>query len=70
MATGLTGSTLRLVSALLAVPGVTSADNASWETWYVSGNASGEALCQAAATIVDELADRMRAEYNAMFGEE
>jgi len=42
---------------MLAVPGVTSADNASWETWYVTDNASGEALCQAAATVVDELAD-------------
>jgi len=60
----------RLESAMLAVPGVTSAENASWETWYVTGNASGEALCQAAATVVDELADRMRAEYNAMFGED
>ncbi len=59
----------RLESAMLAVPGVTSAENASWETWYVTGKASGEALCQAAATVVDELADRMRAEYNAMFGE-
>ncbi len=60
----------RLESAMLAVPGVTSAENASWETWYVTGNASGEALCQAAATVVDELADRMRAEYNVMFGED
>lgn len=34
------------------------------------GKASGEALCQAAATVLDELADRMRAEYNAMFGED
>jgi hypothetical protein len=38
--------------------------------WYVSGKASGEALCRAAATVVDELADRMRAECNAMFGED
>lgn len=60
----------RLENALLAVPGVTSAENASWETWYVSGKASGEALCQAAAGVVDELADRMRAGYNAMFGED
>ena len=59
----------RLESAMLAVPGVTSAENASWETWYVTGNASGEALSNAAATVVDELADRMRAEYKAMFGE-
>ncbi len=60
----------RLEHALLAVPGVTSAENASWETWYVTGQTSGEALCQAAATILDDLADRMRAQYRAMFGEE
>jgi hypothetical protein len=60
----------RLESALLAVPGVTSAENASWETWYVTGKTSGEALCQAAATVVDELADRMRTECHAMSGDE
>jgi hypothetical protein len=60
----------RLESALLAVPGVTSAENASWETWYVSGKASGKALCQAAAIVVDELADQMRAEYHAMSGQD
>jgi hypothetical protein len=43
-----------------------SAENASWETWYVTGTVSGEALCQACADVLDELADRMRAEYNAM----
>lgn len=55
----------RLEGALLAVPGVTSAENASWETWYVSGRASGEAVCRAAANVVDELADRMRAAYES-----
>jgi hypothetical protein len=56
----------RLESAMLAVPGITSAENASWETWYVTGTASGEALCRACAAVLDELTDRMRAEYNAM----
>jgi hypothetical protein len=60
----------RLENAMLAVPGVTSAENASWETWYVTGKTSGEALCRAAATVVDELADRMRTEYHTMFGED
>jgi hypothetical protein len=50
----------RLESAMLAVPGVTLAVNASWETWYVVGKASGEALCRACATVVDDLAGRMR----------
>lgn len=57
-----------LESAMLAVPGVTSAENASWETWYVTGRASGEALCRACANVVDELTDRMRSEYNLMLG--
>jgi hypothetical protein len=56
----------RLESAMLAVPGVTSAENASWETWYVVGKASGEALCQACASVLDALVDRMRAAYDAM----
>jgi hypothetical protein len=53
----------RLVSVLLAVPGVTSASRANWESWDVTGTPSGEALCRAAANVVDELAGRMRAEY-------
>jgi hypothetical protein len=55
----------RLESAMLAVPGVTSAENASWETWYVTGTTSGEALCRAAANVVDALADRMRTAYES-----
>ena len=57
----------RLETALLAVPGVASAENGSWETWYVRGKASGEAVCRAAANVVDELADRMRVAYEEMF---
>jgi len=56
----------KLESAMLAVPEVTSAENASWETWYVTGKASGEALCQACANVLDGLVDRMRAAYDAM----
>jgi hypothetical protein len=57
---------LRLESAMLAVPGVIGAENASWETWYVTGKASGEALCQACADVLDELADQLRAAYHDM----
>jgi hypothetical protein len=56
----------RLEAAMLDVPGVASAENASWETWYVTGGTSGEALCRACASVLDGLADRMRAEYDAM----
>jgi hypothetical protein len=55
----------RLERAWLAIPGVTSAENASWETWYVTGQVSGETVCRAAANVVDELADRMRAAYDS-----
>lgn len=57
----------RLESALSAVPGVIGVRNGSWETWDVSGQPSGEALCRAAAAVLDELADRMRAAYEAGF---
>ena len=53
----------RLVSALLAVPGATNASRTNWESWDVSGTPSGEALCRAAADVVDELADRMRDQF-------
>jgi hypothetical protein len=56
----------RLEAAMLDVPGVASAENASWETWYVTGGTSGEALCRACAGVLDEPADRMHAEYDAM----
>jgi hypothetical protein len=53
----------KLEAAMLAVHKVTSAENASWETWYVTGGASGETLCRACANVLDDLADRMRAAY-------
>lgn len=53
----------RLVNALLAVPGVTRVSRPNWEQWDVSGTASGEALCRAAANVVDELLERMRVAY-------
>jgi hypothetical protein len=56
----------RIQSALRAVPGVSKVAELRWETWEVSGTPSGEALTRAAASVVDELADRMRVAYEAM----
>ena len=56
----------RLQTALSAVPGVTYAGEQDNETWEVSGSPSGEALCRAAANVLDELADRMRNAYNGL----
>ena len=53
----------RLQAAMRAVPGVTDAEEQDNETWWVSGSPSGEALCRAAANVLDELADRMRNAY-------
>jgi hypothetical protein len=53
----------RLGTALRAVPGVTNIARIRWETWEINGTSSGEALCRAAVSVVDELADRMRTAY-------
>jgi len=53
----------RFRSVLGAVPGVTDVDEQGWEAWTVGGTPSGEALCRAAAAVVDEFADRMRMAY-------
>jgi len=55
----------RLGTALLAVPGVTNVTRIRWETWEVNGTSSGEALCRAAVSVVDELAGRMRTAYES-----
>lgn len=56
----------RFRRALRAVPGVTSVEELRWETWEVNGNPSGEALCRAAASVVDAFTDRMRTAYEEM----
>ena len=56
----------RLNSALRAVPGVSHVERIRWETWEVNGTPSGEALVRAAASVIDELADRLRAGYEEM----
>jgi hypothetical protein len=51
---------LRMQSALEAVEGVTDVAEQGTESWFVTGSPSGEALTRAAASVVDDLADRMR----------
>jgi hypothetical protein len=50
----------RIQASLRAVDGVTDVYEHDNESWGVAGTPSGEALTRAAATVVDELADRMR----------
>lgn len=59
----------RITSALQAVRGVTSAREQDTETWFVTGAPSGGALVEAAARVVDDLADRIRAYYDDTFGQ-
>ena len=50
----------RITDALRQVSGVTSAEEQDRETWLVTGNPSGKALVEAAARVVDDLADRVQ----------
>lgn len=52
--------------ALRAVPGVSEVKRIGWESWDVNGSPSGEALCQAVASVLDELIERMRGAYEEM----
>jgi hypothetical protein len=52
----------RMQAALSAVEGVTEVDQHDNESWLVNGRPSGQQLTRAAATVVDELADQLRAE--------
>jgi hypothetical protein len=51
----------RVREALLAVEGVTDVYEDDTEGWGVAGAPSGRALTRAVATVVDDLADRLRA---------
>jgi hypothetical protein len=51
----------RIRSALLGVSGVSSAEEEDREVWFVTGTPSGQALVEAAAKVVDELAAHARA---------
>jgi len=58
----------RIASALEAVSGVTSVREQDNETWFVTGTPSGRALVEAAAWVVDDLAGRLRAYCDGIFG--
>jgi hypothetical protein len=51
----------RAAAALRSVGGVASVGEADNESWFVTGTPSGKALAAAAATVVDDLAGRLRA---------
>lgn len=51
----------RVMEALRGVSGVTHVVEHDREEWFLTGTTSGEALIVAAAQVVDELADRIRA---------
>ena len=50
----------RMHQALRSVEGVTRVAEEDREVWLVSGDPSGADLTQAAASVVDELADQIR----------
>ena len=50
----------RITDALRQVSGVTRAEEQDREQWFVTGRPSGKALVEAAARVVDDLADRTR----------
>ena len=58
----------RVTTALRSVRGVTSAGEHDNEHWFVTGNTSGTALLQAAAQVVDDLADQIRAYISRLDG--
>ena len=51
----------RTASALEAVSGVNGVEVADRDRWFVTGAPSGKALVEAAAQVVDDLADQLRA---------
>jgi hypothetical protein len=51
----------RMAGALESVGGVTSVAEHGNESWFVTGTPSGEELTRAAANVLDDLADRLRA---------
>ena len=51
----------RVTAALEAVPGVTRVVQEDRSVWIISGGPTGPALIEAAARVVDDLAERARA---------
>jgi hypothetical protein len=52
----------RSQAALRAVPSVTDVTEADNETWDVTGDVTGPDLIRAVARVVDDMAERLRAE--------
>jgi len=50
----------RVQRAMELVPDVTGVAENDNETWHVTGSPSGEALVRAVASVLDDLAERMR----------
>ena len=50
----------RVQRAMGLVPGVAGVAENDNETWHVTGSPYGEALVRAVASVLDDLADRMR----------
>ena len=50
----------RVQRAMGLVPGVAGVAENDNETWHVTGSPSGEALVRAVASVLDDLAERMR----------
>jgi len=50
----------RVRRAMELVPGVTGVAENNNETWHITGSPSGEALVRAVASVLDDLAERMR----------
>ncbi len=57
-----------MAAALSAVAGVDSVQEEDREIWNLQGSPSGEELLQAAAAVVDALADRARSHLNSLGG--
>ena len=55
----------RVTAALEAAPGVVRVVQEDREVWIVSGDPTGPALIEAAARVVDDLAERARASLQA-----
>ncbi len=57
-----------MAAALSAVAGVDSVQEEDREIWNLQGSPSGEELLQAAAAVVDALADRARSHLKSLGG--
>ena len=57
----------RITQALQGVSGVSGAEEQDGEQWWVEGSPTGRALVAAAALVIDEFADRIRAYLSGLY---